>query len=56
MPLSKPFIDDSADMCECPTNEKARMSGEQIVIISKVCVFRYPILFKRETGHGPSLY
>ncbi|KAG5374925.1 hypothetical protein IGI04_039521 [Brassica rapa subsp. trilocularis] len=35
VPLSKPFIDDSADMCECPTNEKARMSGEQIVIISK---------------------
>ncbi|KAF2571546.1 hypothetical protein F2Q70_00004999 [Brassica cretica] len=34
--LSKPFIDDSADMCECPTNEKARVSGEQIVIISKV--------------------
>ncbi|KAG2275219.1 hypothetical protein Bca52824_057774 [Brassica carinata] len=38
VPLSKPFIDDSADMCECPTNEKARVSGEQIVIISKVCV------------------
>ncbi|KAJ0267097.1 putative Do-like 15 protein [Hirschfeldia incana] len=36
VPLSKPFIDESADMCECPTYEKARVSGEQIVIISKV--------------------
>lgn len=39
VPLSKPYVDKSSDICECVLNMAAKKAGEQVVIISQVCVY-----------------
>ncbi|CAN7046344.1 unnamed protein product, partial [Brassica oleracea var. botrytis] len=36
VPLSKPYVDKSSDICECVLNMAAKKAGEQVVIISQV--------------------
>ena len=42
VPLSKPYISDSVDVCELKY-KKARMSGEHVVINTQLCFFVYLI-------------